>query len=100
MTSAVLIIPVAMKSAANAVGEALGWGPDNYTIPLSDNGATITHWACRTDVGEAFKAMLINPPDIPGIADVLAGMIVDLSDEVTNAEHLAAAMASRGLVRV
>ncbi len=100
MTSLVLIIPTDWRDAANAVGMALGWGPDNYTIALSDNGLDVTHWGCRTNVGGEFQAMLQAPPPIPGIGDVLAVMIVELSDDLTDSVHLAAAIASHGMVRI
>lgn len=99
MTSAVLIIPAALRDAANAVGAAMGWGPDNYTMPLSSDNETITHYACRTDVGADFIAMLSSPPDIPGVATVLAALIVDLSEDLWGADHANAAFAAAGLVQ-
>jgi hypothetical protein len=100
MTSAVLIIPTDWRDAANAVGMALGWGPQNYTIALSDNGLDVTHWGCRFDPQQSFLDMLQAPPLIPGIADVLAVLIVELSDDLTNDVHLAAAIAKHGMVRI
>lgn len=53
MTSAVLIVPAAVVAAAEAFGQSQGWGPDNFTVPLSaDGGATVTHYACRADAAE------------------------------------------------
>lgn len=59
MTSAVLIIPAALRDAANAVGDVMGWGPENYTIALSGGGETVTHYACRTDVAVSFLVILL-----------------------------------------
>ena len=99
MTSAVLIIPAAMRDAANAVGAAMGWGPDNYTIQLSSDGVGVTHYGCRTDVSAEFIAMLATPPDIPGVAKVLAALIVDLSETAAPWDHADAAFAAAGLAR-
>jgi hypothetical protein len=99
MTSAVLIIPAAMRDAANAVGMAMNWGPDNYTIPLSIDGVGVTHYGCRTDVSQEFIAMLETPPPIPGVEDVIAALIVDLSETLAPWDHADAAFAAAGLVR-
>lgn len=99
MTSAVLIIPAALKPAADAVGSAMGWGPENYTVPLSnDGGQTLTHFACRTDVTPGFMALLADPPAIPGVAAVLSALIVDLSETLWGGDHLDAALAANGMV--
>lgn len=93
MVSTVLITPAALKSVADVVGSAMGWGPENYTLPLSDDGGdTLTHYACRTDVTEGFIEMLANPPEIPGVALVLSSLIVDLSETLWGKEHLDAAL--------
>ena len=99
MTSSVLIIPAALRDAANAVGMAMNGGPDNYTIPLSIDGVTVTHYGCRTGVSQEFITMLSSPPNIPGIAEVLAALIVDLSDTLAPWDHADAAFAAAGLVR-
>lgn len=60
MKSAFLIIPTNLKVAADKLGEAMGWGPENYTIQLSnDSGVTVTHYACRTDVRFSFQVTLM-----------------------------------------
>lgn len=99
MTSAVLIIPAPYKSAANVVGEAMGWGPDNYTVPLSSNGTSITHYACRTDITQGFLDLLETPPDIPGVATVLAALDVNLSDSLWGIDHMNEVLSQKGLVR-
>ena len=99
MTSAVLIIPAALKSAADMVSAAMGWGPENYTLPLSnDGGVTLTHYACRTDVTPVFLQQIANPPPIPGVATVLSALIVDLSETLWGGDHLEAALAANGMV--
>lgn len=128
MTSALLIIPAPLRVAANAVGGAMGWGPENYTVPLSSDGETVSHYACRTDVQPSFLAILLaagydltraglkpdqiaavqttldamaEPPVIPdGAAMVLGALDIDLSETLWGADHARAAMDARGLVRV
>ena len=127
MTSAVLIIPAAMTGAANAVGAAMGWGPDNYTVALSNHGATVTHWACRTDVSAGFLVILLAAgydltragmgPDAiagvraaldagpapvipPGAATVLNALSVNLSDGLWGADHARAVTDATGLTRI
>lgn len=59
MHSAVLIIPETLLTKANKLGEAMGWGPNNYTIPLKDiNDAT--HYGLRADVQPSFLELLQN----------------------------------------
>ncbi len=100
MPSAILIIPAALKPAADAVGAAMNWGPENYTLRLSaDGGVSLTHYGCRTDVTQGFLDLLADPPAIPGVATVLSALIVDLSETLWGADHLDAALAANGLVR-
>ena len=54
--STVLIVHTALLSKANALGDALGHGPESYTIPLSDDGETVTHFGAHTYATEAFFA--------------------------------------------
>lgn len=120
MTSAVLIIPTALRAAANAVGDAMGWGPENYTLALG-NGSGVTHYACRTDVEPTFLGTMIAagydmaragltpdqiaaiPPMIEGtvipdgVATVLAALDIDLSETLWGADHMTAALAARGM---
>lgn len=42
--SLVLIIPAALRDKANALGVALGQGPGNFSVALSGDGETITHY--------------------------------------------------------
>ena len=61
MTSAVLIVPAANRDEANAFGEAQGYGPNSYSVPLTPDGTTITHWGCRAEVGQSFIDQFENP---------------------------------------
>ena len=54
--SAVLIIPAALKPAADAVGETMGWGAVSYSIPISDDleALALSYYGARADVSSAF----------------------------------------------
>lgn len=56
----VLVIPATLLDKANALGEAMGWGPNNYSVPLSSNGSEpATHWSLNlAEAGPEFLAML------------------------------------------
>lgn len=65
MPSAVLILPADLKSLGDAVGNAMGLGPNSYTIPLSNNGVDITHWGLRTDVSDQFVQWITGVDPLP-----------------------------------
>lgn len=56
----VLVIPAVLLDKANALGEAMGWGPNNYSIPLSADGSEpATHWSLNiAEASPDFLAML------------------------------------------
>lgn len=78
MTSAVLIVPAADRDMANAFGEGMGWGPNNYSVPLTTDGTTISHYGCRADVGQTFLDLMADPP--PEAAPVTAVLISDFQE--------------------
>lgn len=70
MLSCVLILPDAQVATGNAVGEAMGWGPSNYTVALSATGAEpATHYGLHTWVDESFKAFVESGTYQPELAD-------------------------------
>lgn len=54
MYSTVLIIPAELREQANALGESLGYGPDNYSVPLYSEG-TLSHYGLHAWMDEGFK---------------------------------------------
>lgn len=66
MRSAVLILPVELKSQGDQIGEAMGWGPVSYTIPLSSS-LEVTHYGLRADVSEQFVDWIVNRNNLPNI---------------------------------
>lgn len=86
--SAVLIIPADLKADADAVGAAMGWGPESYTIPLPEDAEVPTHYALRADVTEQFIRWIKGLDPLPeGVAEtaapVIAALIHDFSPDPT-----------------
>ena len=91
MLSAVLIIPASLRDQANALGEAMGWGPDNYSVPLSASGSEPpTHFGLHAWAQPSFAAMLAgvaqgDVPEVPGlsaaqVAEVVGALIVSFAE--------------------
>lgn len=59
MQSCVLILPKDQIATGNAVGEAMGWGPNNYSVALSADGLEpITYWGLHTWADDTFQQMV------------------------------------------
>lgn len=108
--SAVLIVPAAQRDAANALAEAMGWGPDCYSVPLSPDGAApVTHWGLHSWVQESFALMLgaagegQMPPELiaagyppEDFVAVLGALIYSLWPDMTG--HVADVLQAAGLM--
>jgi hypothetical protein len=68
MLSCVLILPNNQVATGNAVGEAMGWGPDNYSVPLSAKGLEpATHYGLHAWTDDAFQKLVesgVYPPEL------------------------------------
>lgn len=96
MTSAVLIVPASTLAAANALGELMGWGPRNYTVPLGPSPqGPITHWGCRAEVQPGYFDLLADPP--PEAMPVLAVLIADYRETDDPNQHAMDVLAELGL---
>lgn len=110
--SAVLIIPAVLKAQADAVGEAMGWGPVSYTIPLSGDAETVTHYGARPDVSEQFIRWVRGVDPLPegmeAAQPVIDALFADFSPDPTHEgddpppalwgrAHLDAVLAAQGL---
>lgn len=108
--SAVLIIPAALKTQADAVGQAMGWGPVTFTLPLGD-GESVTHWGARADVGAQFirwvRGIDTLPEGMESAQPVIDTMTADFRPDPTHAgddpppvlwgrAHLEAMLAAQG----
>jgi hypothetical protein len=85
--SAVLVIPADLKPQADAVGEAMGWGPCNYSIPIPDESRP-THYALRADVGLDFVRLIKgqDPLPDPALQVVIDALIADFSPDPDDAD--------------
>lgn len=102
MQSAVLIIPDALLSQANAVGEAMGWGPTSYVIPLSDDGETVTHWGLRADVDDQFVRWITgaDPLPDPSAQPVVDALIAGFSASEWGEAHLIRVLEENDLTKL
>jgi hypothetical protein len=53
MHSTVLIVPAEFLDDANRLGNALGYGPESYTVPLGNDGE-VTHYGSHTWASDEF----------------------------------------------
>jgi hypothetical protein len=107
--SIVMIAPAATKDGANAIAEALGHGPSNFSATLSNDGQTITHYGCRTQAQQSFVDLMAGMgqgelPPIEGvdpklIEAILISLIIDIQDGADGAAHFNAVLESNGLTR-
>jgi hypothetical protein len=99
MKSLVLIIPIDLKDKANELGEKLGYGPNNYSVPLSNSTEPteesttkiVTHYGLHAWADQSFVDMLeigtmpegldFPPADFDAI---MAALIVSARDDMTN----------------
>jgi len=109
MTSAVLIVTTANLDAANALGEAMGWGPNSYSVPLSTDGTDpATHYGLHAWVTEEFQALIEtgaypSQVEAAGITQadydaMMAALISSFWDDYVG--HFATVCADSGLVVV
>lgn len=102
--SAVLIMPVEHRDAINLLGQAMGWGPENYSVPLSPDGnEPITHCGCRSMADVVFPALMQAPPPEAveaGASELLTLLHVDLRADDDRSNHFEEAAAALGLRRV
>lgn len=107
MQSLAMLIPAALLTEANALGDALGYGPENFTIPCGD-GETVTHYAGYLANADAFVAVLEaaaqgNLPDgiVPEqVASVLAALITDATESDDTYGHMTAVLEGLSLQRM
>lgn len=109
--SVVLLIPAASQTAANQVAAGIGHGPNNFSVPLSANGAEPATWyGCRTQAQQSFIDMLTAAgegtlPEIEGmtpqeVGAVLVQMQADVSTNEDGYTHFERVIAEKNLARV
>jgi hypothetical protein len=107
--SCVLILPLDQVATGNAVGEAMGWGPDNYSVPLSADGSEpATHYGLHAWTSDDFQTLIesgVYPPELAdaGISEadydaMLAVLISSFQGDTTG--HFDAVCEANGLQMV
>jgi hypothetical protein len=69
MLSCVLILPENQRAVGNTVGEAMGWGPNNYSVPLALSGTIITHYGLHAWTEDSFKDLVESGAYMPELAE-------------------------------
>lgn len=68
MLSTVLILPDALRDEGNRMGAAMGWGPENFSVPLSADGSEpATHWGLHAWAADTFPDLMASetiPPEL------------------------------------
>jgi hypothetical protein len=104
--SCVLILPLDQIATGNAVGEAMGYGPNNYSVPLSADGSEpATHYGLHAWTSDDFQGLIesgVYPPELAdaGISEadydaMLAVLIYSFWPDYTN--HFSTAIADNNL---
>lgn len=88
MFSLVLIIPTALKDKADTLGQVLGYGPSNYSVPLYKN-KELTHYGLHTWASQSFLDLLDSgqlPPEVefPDFQEVLDNLIKSVRSDYIN----------------
>lgn len=117
--SAVLIVPAALREAANRLSCALGYDEmpgSTYSVPLSINGQEpASHFGCRSQAKQEFVDILgaagqgVLPGDLDlttfdltpaDVRAIVAALICDVRPAEAMAGHFDAVAEAHGLVRV
>jgi hypothetical protein len=98
MKSVVLLVPAALRDSANELGELMGWGPNNYSVPLV-SGDVVTHYGLHTWAEQSFvemvegKALPAGLESFEPVVDALIMSVREISDG-----HFFDVIAEHGLV--
>lgn len=99
--SCALVIPAANRAEMNAIGEALGYGPDNLSVPLSSSGVdSATHYGCHTWCEQSFIDLLTTPPPEYAASPALANLTAHYVQDGIPTETFNTLLAQMGLQRV
>ena len=97
--SAVLILPSEYKDDGDAFSELMGWGPNCYSVALSETGHhPATHYGCRAQVQQSFIDMFDDPPmeavELINVLIPVDGRFLETDDGYT---HFATVISEIGL---
>jgi len=96
--SFVAIAPASSRAAANDLAEGLGWGPNNFSVPLSATGEEPpTHYGLVTNVTPSFLGLLDGATGAEKtVADLLA-FDTEPAGKRAPLEHFKALLGAQGL---
>jgi hypothetical protein len=70
MMSCVLILPASETPTGNAIGEAMLWGPNNYSVALSSlSNDPATYWGLRAWTDDDFQTFIENGVYLPELEE-------------------------------
>lgn len=109
--SVVLLIPAAVQAQADQLAAGLGHGPDNFSVPLSENGCEPATWyGCRAQTQQSFIDMLtaaeggtlpvINGMTPQEVGTVLVQLQADVSTSEDGYTHFQRVISEKNLKRV
>lgn len=58
--SCTLILPDSKVATGNNVGLAMNCGPNNFSVPLTNDGVNITHWGLHAWISDNAKVLIEN----------------------------------------
>ena len=100
MFSTVLIISADLRDAGNAVAEAMGWGPGNYSVPLSADGQKpATHYGLHAWSSKEFRRWVEGTEELPEGMEAAKPVIdsVIASFQVDSDNHWNEVLKTKGL---
>lgn len=109
--SVTMIVPAAVRDAANQLAAGLGHGPNNFSVALSADGSEpATHYGCRAQTQQSFIDLLTAAgggqlPEIEGmtpieVGTVLMQLLADVSTTEDGYTHFNRVITANGLQRV
>lgn len=110
MKSTVLIIPAALVTQARAVADWMGWGSGNYSVELTNDGTTVTHYGLHTPTSDQFEGWIKGTEPLPDMSiegddtgynaitkNLIDNLIASFRTDVKNREHFDAVLEANGL---
>lgn len=94
--SVVQLCPDAYRNAANAIAEAAGYGQGNLSVELRHIDGS-TWWGCHAWWMPSAMEIINNPPEVPGVAEIMAQVVTSVRDGGDPLQHWQEALAANGL---
>lgn len=103
--SVVLLCAAADQADSNAIGEALGYGPDTFSLPAGPEGGPGSHYFNHSFAADEFLEKVAamgqgQPPDgMPQeLLPALNRMVISIRDGVDPLDHVSDVLSDYGLV--